>query len=364
MEPVRPAYGNGSLEQVVPALLSGADEPWIPAPVRGAAGIVLLVLDGLGWHTLERHRRELGTLGALAGGPITTVVPSTTAAALTSLTTGLAPGAHGVVGFRMRVDGTVLNVLRWQVPASRSAPDPFVVQRRAAFGGRPVPVVTKAEFATTGFTAAHLRGGRFVGWRSPSTLVHHCAALAREGEPLVYAYYPGVDTVAHEFGLAHPAFAAELRFVDDLVARLLDQLPDRVALVVTSDHGHVEVPPEGWRSLDPVAGLCAARAGEGRFRYLHAVRGAASELAEAAAAHYGADAWVFTRERLLDEGWLGPAPVRPAVRRRVGDVVLAARGPVAFLDPDLPAEADLVGMHGSLTEAEMFVPLVAAPGGR
>jgi hypothetical protein len=362
MDPVRPAYGGTSLERVVPALLAGATPDWLPAPARDAAAVVLLVLDGLGWHTLREQAGALPTLAGLAGGPITTVVPSTTAAALTSLTTGLAPIDHGVVGFRMRVDGAVLNVLRWQLPDGRRPPDPFTVQRRSAFGGRPVAVVTKAEFAASGFTAAHLRGARFVGWRAPSTLVHHCVALARAGEPFVYGYYPGIDSVAHEYGLSHPAFAAELGFVDHLVARLLDGLPTTAALVVTSDHGHVEVPEEGWRALGPLDELCAARAGEGRFRYLYARRGAAAELAAAAAEHFGADAWVLPREQLLDEGWLGPPPARASVRRRVGDVTLAARGPVAFLDPDLPREAELRGLHGSCTAAEMLVPLLAGRG--
>jgi len=70
---------------------------------------------------------------------------------------------------------------------------------------------------------------------------------------------------------------------------------------------------------------------------------------------------VFRREQLLDEGWLGPDPV-PAVYRRVGDVILAARGPFGFVDPTLPYEANLMGAHGSITAAEVEVPLVASRG--
>ena len=102
-------------------------------------------------------------------------------------------------------------------------------------------------------------------------------------------------------------------------------------------------------------------AGEGRFRHLHARRGAAAELLAAGRDVAGDDAWVFTREQLLDEGWLGPDARGPA-RRGVGDVVLAARAAVGFLDPTYPQEGALVGAHGSLTPAEMLVPLVAARG--
>ena len=79
---------------------------------------------------------------------------------------------------------------------------------------------------------------------------------------------------------------------------------------------------------------------------------------------YGDRAWVWSREQLLDEGWLGPGPVTGGVRRRIGDVVLAARDPVAFVDPTLPGEAELLAGHGSVTPDEMLVPFVAARGTR
>ena len=156
MEPVRPDYGGAALTSVMAALVGGqphAEAPsWLPAAVADAESVVLLVLDGLGWNALESHRSVLPRITSLAGGPITTVAPSTTASALTSLSTGLAPSQHGVVGFRIRIDGGVMNVLRWRRADGRHAPDPFSVQRHSAFGGRPVPVVTKSEFSTTGFT--------------------------------------------------------------------------------------------------------------------------------------------------------------------------------------------------------------------
>src|SRR5262249_20039801 len=139
------------------------------------------------------HRSLLPELAGLEGGPITTVAPSTTASALTSLATGLAPSQHGLVGFRMRVGDDVLNILRWQTAGNHRPPDPFEMQRHTAFLGRPVPVVTRSEFRHSGFTEAQLRGARFVGWNAVSTLVEHCRRLAGAGERFVYGYYPGVD---------------------------------------------------------------------------------------------------------------------------------------------------------------------------
>ena len=360
IDPLAPDYGGRCITGLAPALVGVQPVDWLPAPVAGAEAVVLLVLDGLGAEAVRSHADELPALAALSGDAITTVAPSTTASALTSLATGLAPSQHGLVGFRMRVDGAVLNVLRW--PSGNRAPDPFAVQRHDAFLGRPVPVVTRREFLHTGFTDAQLRGTRFVGWSTVSSLVVHCRRLVAEGERLVYAYYPGVDTVAHEHGLRSDFYRAELHAADALVAALLEALPESAALLVTSDHGQVHLEPEGWIELSALEPLIGLQAGDARFRYLYAKRGAAAELAEAAHAEAGAHAWVLTREQLLDEGWLGPRPTG-SIGGRIGDVVLAARDPVGFVDPALPQEATLLAMHGSLTPDEMQVPLLAGRGG-
>ena len=117
--PLVPDYGGACLSNVVPALLEPgeATPPWLPAIAAEADQVVLLLLDGLGWEQLEDRRHLAPNLSAMAGADILTVAPSTTAAALTSLATGTAPGDHGVVGYRVLQDGDVLNILRWSTPS-------------------------------------------------------------------------------------------------------------------------------------------------------------------------------------------------------------------------------------------------------
>ena len=361
MEPVKPDYFGANVRNVVPALLGVRPVDWLPEAHAGARATVLLVLDGLGWDALGEHGSALPELAAMGGRSITTVVPSTTPAALTSITTGLPPSTHGVTGYRMLVGDDVLNVIRWQRANGRRPPDPAEIQRHDVFMGRAVPVITKSEFRNSGFTGVHLRGADFHGWQTTAVLVEHVRALVARGERLVYAYYPGIDEVAHAFGLDGPWYTAELAAADRLAGAVRDAVPHDVAVVVTADHGQMQVGPDGWIGLGALDAFVDTYAGDGRFRYLHARRGAAADLADAARDRHGGDAWVMSREQLLDEGWLGPEP-SPATRRRVGDVVLAARAGCGFVDPTFAREARLVSAHGSLTPAEMQVPLVAARG--
>jgi hypothetical protein len=361
VEPLKPDYAGPNITNVVPALLGARHAEWLPPAVDGARSVVLFVLDGLGWEARASYADSLPELTALEGRPITTVVPSTTPAALTSLTTGLPPARHGITGFRIRVDHTVLNAVRWQQENGKRPPAPEGMQRHDVFSGRPVPVVTKAEFRTSGFTGVHLRGADFYGWETTSVLVEQVRLRVADGARFVYAYYPGVDEVAHAHGLVEPFYEKELEAADRLVGAVRDALPDDVAVVVTADHGQVHLDETSWIGLGSLDGMVATYSGDARFRYLHAKDGAARELVAAATELGGDDAWVFSRERLLDEGWMGDGVTKPA-RQRVGDGVLAARGSAAFVDPTFARETGLRSAHGSLTARELEVPLVAARG--
>lgn len=364
-EPLLPDYDGACVTNVMPALVEPGDPTpgWLPACAAGAERVVLLVVDGLGWEQLQARPALTPTLASMDGGAITTVAPSTTATALTSISTGMTPGEHGVVGYRLAVHGEVLNVLRWTtaVGDARASIPPTKLQPVQPFLGQRPPVVTRAEFARSGFTLAHLDGVRFTGYRTLGTLVAEVARLGGRGEPFVYAYYEGLDKVSHEYGLG-PQYDEELGWIDRLVARLLGSVPAGTVVVVTADHGQVEVGDRIIELPGDVLAHVAMQSGEGRLRWLHARPGRSRALLEASGELLGEQAWVCSREQAISEGWYGPT-VTEAAASRLGDVVLAARADVAFFDPHDTGPYVLVGRHGSLTSAEMLVPLLAAVAG-
>jgi hypothetical protein len=125
-----------------------------------------------------------------------------------------------------------------------------------------------------------------------------------------------------------------------------------------SDHGQVEVGHRVVPLAPEVITHVSLQSGEGRFRWLHARPGRANALIEATIAAHSDQAWIRTRDEIVDEAWFGPHITADALSR-LGDVAVVARDDVAFIEPTDTGPFDLIGRHGSATAAEIRVPLLA-----
>lgn len=359
-EPTLPAFDGDCITRLVPDLL-GAEAPetsLLDEAVLESSAVVLLVLDGLGWNQLQQRAHLAPTLMSMNQRSATTVAPSTTSAALTSLVTGTPPGRHGVVGYRINVAGEVLNTLRWSTPngdaRKRIVPGEF--QPEPAFLGQRPVVVQNAEFQGSGFTLAHLADVRHRGWPTMPAIAVEVRQAVAAGEPFVYAYYDGIDKSAHRRGFGE-FYDAELVACDRLVSDLMMSLPRGTAIVVTADHGLVDCRGAATPLGPEVSAHVRSTSGEARFRWLHAVPGRQADLYAAAAAAHSDRAWVRTAEEAVDEGWFGPE-VTDAARSRLGDVAVVAKDCWYFTDPTDNPKFEMIGRHGSLTPDEMLIPVL------
>jgi predicted AlkP superfamily pyrophosphatase or phosphodiesterase len=356
-----------SLTRVVPevlASLAGRGD-WFP-PARSA---VMFVVDGLGARNLAArsgHARFLSETGGKKDAA-RTVFPSTTTAALTSLLTGVDPGQHGLVGYRVRIPGTneAPNQLKgWEThgldPLSWQRAQP-IFERESA-GGRPCFVVSRAKFEGSGFTAAIMRGATFVPAANSLDGAKLAADLvAQHPGALVYLYAPELDAIAHQRGWKSDEWASALETVDAAARSLAVALPADAGALLTADHGMIDVPrhrqlllTEGDDLVDGVAVI----GGEPRMLHLYAEPGRADAVLTAWRASESARSWVMSRDEAIAAALFGP--VAPEVRDRIGDVLVAARSGVAYYDDRLVDKAPqkMVGQHGSLTDEERTVPLI------
>lgn len=371
---VRPRYGEASLADVLPSVLSSLHVPGasdtlgLEFVLHDIRTVVVLLLDGFGHHLLPLARRSAPTLTALAdGAPVLTAgFPSTTPTSLTSLGTGAPPGSHGVIGFFLRVPGSdrVLNHILWHDDPDPLRWQPLATQfDRARAAGVNTYVIGRPEFDGTGLTRAAFRGGRYVGASDIDGLAEQILEIARRttGRTLIYGYDPDVDKCGHLYGVGSAPWRRAVADVDHLATILLERLPRSAALVITADHGQVNVPAEHRFDLDADPRLragVAVVAGEPRVRYLHTEPGARDDVIAAWEEVLGDAAVVMSRERAVAEGWFGL--VADEHLQRIGDVVAACTGDYVVLatKTDPPMVANLIAFHGSATTAEMTVPLL------
>jgi hypothetical protein len=378
---IRPEYGTATLADVLPGVAAALDVPvqrgdlpadplGLTSALGGARRVAVLLVDGLGADLLRAHPDLAPTLAALASpvGDLQAPCPSTTPVSLATLATGLPPGSHGILGFVTAVPGEdrTLNHVQWA-----DDPDPDTWQaRRTVFeqaddAGVAVTAVGPYVYAGSGLTRAVYRGAAYPGAVGHGDLAAQIVdALEAAPRSLVYGYLAELDLTGHVRGIDSAAWRAQLALIDRVVEQVVDGLPDDAALLVTADHGMLDVPADTRLDLDDRPDLADGvrlLAGEPRARYVHTEPGAAADVLARWREELGSRAWVAGREEAVASGIFGP--VDEGLAARIGDVVALARGTWALTASRRdPGPSRLAAYHGSLTRTELAIPLLAARG--
>lgn len=396
-----PEYDGGGLLNVPATALDvlgardAGDAPALigldPALREGVKRVVVVLADGLGWWQLEmfcdrgdtpflaelRERARRRDQAQLVEA--TTVFPSTTAAAITTLNTARTPLEHGNIAYFVWLEefAEVTAMLRWGRAVNRRGSyfdDPAVdplryvkvpsIHARLRERGIPSYVIEPEIFRAEAMTRMHAAEANFVGYVVPSTMgVRLHAAMADAPRPsYVYAYWSGIDTVSHLYGPRSEEAAIEATIFD---VALRHALAGRAAgdtlVLLTADHGHASTDPD--KMLDIVgdeelrALLRNPPAGEPRLVFLHTDK--RDRVREHLERKWPGAVTLLDRDELIDAGLFGRGDATMA-RRRIGEVVV-------LLDRDLSASIVKVdgqtlrhrGSHGGMTADEMRIPILA-----
>jgi hypothetical protein len=371
---------RGSICDVLPsaaALLSvsgSVDMLGVTEWVGNVRRVAVVLVDGMGRHLLPELAADAPLLASVLADDagrldeLACTFPSTTPTSLASLGTGFAPGEHGILGFNVKLPDSdqVLNHIRWRddPPPTQWQPAPTWFERleRAGISAR---AVLPAAFIGSGLTEAAYRGAQFIAAKPNDDYAELVVDQLRAAPGLVYAYTAVLDTAAHAFGIGSAEWQAAGTYVDALLTRLVEALPPDAALLVTADHGGLNVPKHRRIDLDADSHLSAGVrvvAGEPRVRYLHTEPGAASDVIATWSELLNGRADVRSRDDAVAAGLFGN--VRPDHLPRIGDVVVTCIGDTAVLASahEPPEVAQLVGFHGAATPAEMAIPLITFRG--
>ncbi len=394
---VWPNYVDGSIANVpatVAALLGVPfkglpplrDECWRPLG-NDVKRVVVLIVDAMGWNLLQSEKESLeGLLGRTAViSTLTSIFPSTTAAALSSFWTGTAPAQHSLIGLRLFFPehATAAQMLSF-TPLFGKYPDalidaglsPDVFLQTPGFAeqlqqsGIPTYSFKGVEIVDSALSKMHGRGVEHsIGIQSVADMLVQIRQTLEDnpGKPMyINGYWPSIDSLSHIHTWQGASVRAELRAIfAQLQRELLDVLSRAAAkdtaLFIVADHGQALTPASQHIALDDHPTLkqmlFMRPIGEPRVAYLYVKHGQQKNVIEYINQHLSHAMVAVDADDALTAGLFGPKPFAPNIKERVGDVVVIMRkGYVLLTSKETKKAGKLIGRHGSMTQAEMEVP--------
>ena len=396
---VLPSYEGYGLANVSPMILEhfgvatttkGLADEVVGPHLRDSRRVVVILLDACGYLLLKRiladepdHPfRSLIRSGRMT--PLTSVFPSTTAVALSTLHTGLPPIGHGIMGYRMYFPdrGVLANMIRLS-PESDERPRRLIREHNGAknlIGVRTIherladarvksTCLLRKDIAWSGLSEMHCSGAEVVPFVSAPDMfvtIRKLLSQPRPARQAVWAYWDALDTIQHQYGVWQEEGEAELRaFASAMERELLGPLrkmKKRVTVILTADHGHVQVERRDIFELGLASGVDEALqvppSGTSRAGYLYSQDHAwIARLRK----KLGKKGWVIPSSAVEEAGLWGGGPPKREFRGRVGDFVMLMNGRrVAFYPYYEGAEPEhlIGGRHGGLHEEEMLTPFI------
>jgi predicted AlkP superfamily pyrophosphatase or phosphodiesterase len=374
-----PDYGGMDLGAVLPGALAAigadaavahrdAEADRLRLGIPKASHVVVVLLDGLGHMQLDARRGHAPFLRSIESGIITAGYPTTTAASIAMFGTGEPSGRTGMTGYTARNPrtGELANLISWEgaYPAEEWQERPSLLEE-ASNAGHLVTTLGRRKFAGSGLTHAVLRGGQFVGAERLADRIDVAIGVAQD-PGVSYCYWGEIDAAGHQYGWQSNEWVAALEDADRELQRLARGLPTGAMMVVTADHGMVDVNSDHRWDIADHAELSAnieLVAGEPRALHLHLDSHASpDEVAARWQSFLGDHAVVVTRDEARHVRRFGE--LLPEVEQRVGDVVVVMAGRATVVDSRIQSANSmaLIGVHGSLTPEELMVPLLLAGG--
>lgn len=361
--------------------------------------IILFLIDGLGFDRFVKDGlnyeffRLLNQKGSVS--PLTSLFPSTTAAAITTLAINQLPQEHGLfewfVYFK-EID-QVIATLPFSLPGEKTPDsllkkgvDPgFLYQGKTIYQilinkGVVAYLFNSSEYAKSSYSQIIGRGGFSVPFQSSADLaVKLSEKLAKTDRPAYfYVYWDYLDTASHHFGPGSPEFLAELAklsaFFHDFLKKMKGATVDKTLLILTADHGQIAIEPgrtiflNGLTELEEslekgLSGQPILPCGSLRDVFLHVKPEKLAATKEFLSQKLTGRAQVLTTEEALDQGLFGLGKPSQKFRERAGNLlILPNRGETVWYKYPGVEHSFLkfLGLHGGLSEEERLIPLAVA----
>jgi hypothetical protein len=324
---------------------------------------LVILIDGLGYENLKSAQGYARFLNSSLTESMRCEFPSTTATSLTGLATGTRVVEHGVLGYSVydRSKGLAINLLNGWANQSEAREYKRIPSLSEAVPSAPVRVIGPAVYQDSGFTELTMAGADYFGEDDISERLARARKIAT-GKSLTYLYIPELDQLAHRFGVESQNWLNELEAIDGLIAKFALDLPAGFGVLVTADHGVIDVPSSGQVMLDDFEWYQSAveyTAGDPRCNFIYLRAEASLDLLrEHLNKNFGTDAFICTVAELKASGWADWTSA--AARPMAPDLVIIWQSKMVGYDLRFakPSHLKMIGQHGAISDTETRIPLI------
>jgi len=359
-----PPKSLGMLGDVLTSALKSTLGEANPLGLAAKNSVCLVLVDGLGLHNLKASAAHAGFLNSQPSTPASCYYPSTTSASIVSLATAKPPWETGFIGYQIleRTSGSRMNLLSgWSSQEQAALFQPLeTLSESATQAGVEFHVVAPAIYEYSGFSAATMRSATFHGHNDITQRFEKARSLlADKNKKIVYLYLPELDQCAHAQGWKSDRWLHLLEAVDSEMQNLKNSLPKSAGVVLTADHGVIDVQKNNHIYLDEyIAAEELDYVGgdtRGLFFYLKD-SSSVSVYLERLAETFGDRCYIVTPEDLITAGYWG----RGVRDHLLPEIIVLAKKEVALYHRDFakPKSLEMVGHHGSISSNELSIPLI------
>lgn len=382
---ISPDYNGGSIVNLMSSIAKsfGAKNMYPtlrilpPERLKHARNIILIVIDGLGFEFLKKEGKGSFLSRHLAGS-MTSVFLPTTAAALTTLLTGVAPQQHAFTGWDMNLKeiGIVCTVLPFipkfggQLLSAQGIKMDGILEQESFFCGIKANnfTINPKALAYSEFSKLTSRNSKILDYNSLDEFFAKIkkAVKSGSGKKYVYAYWPYFDSISHKHGAWHKKAKLHLKKMDNKLKRFVKIIAGtKTLLIITADHGLTSTPPERiiWIEDHPKLKECLSLplCGEGRtaFCYVHPAK--ARQFEDYVRKNLKKYCHIFRSQELISKNFFGLFAPNLKLSDRIGDYVLVCKENYIIKDKLCNASKNArqsIGHHGGISREEMIVPLI------
>ena len=348
-------------EELAPGLFENIDK------------VIIFLIDALGLHSLKKilQKEELFNQKNILYA--TSVFPTTTSAAISSLLTASTPVEHGILGYILYLKelGALVNMIELSSPTLGKVSSNFsskeilfseTIFEKILNVGVKGCVLTSKNIRGSGFSNLIHTGASVRSYQSFGDLFSKLREMLQEdGKVFGFVYWGLLDSIGHKMGVDSQAFESELYWLLKMIREeVIPAIGNDTLLMIMGDHGQIATPWENeiwWSWKDEISSFFTVPPG-GEMRMMHIYTRQSREVIEYIQKTYTNQTMVLTKDQIIQMGLFGNSCSKKESLERIGDVVLIARSNYSFYFKFTGREESLRSKHGGLSLDELVVPLV------